>query len=256
MFIKNIKRKKIKQKPFPAEWQKIVDKNIPLYKNLPRNLQNELQNHIKVLISEKNFEGCGGLEINDEIKVTIASQASILLLNRKTNYYLKLLSILVYPTAFIAQRESVDDSGIVTECKEELLGESWKTGVVIIAWDDSLKGSKCINDGHNLVFHEFAHQLDAESGANDGTPILENRASYLPWIKIMSRNYEKLIRNVELGKNTLLGEYASTHPAEFLAVATECFFEKPIQMFKQMPELYIEMKKFYKQDPISYFKNN
>ena len=232
----------------------IIERNVSLYKHLPNNLQHELQDHIKVFISEKNFEGCGGLKINDEIKVTIAAQACVLLLNRRADYYPKLISILVYPTAFIAPRKSINNFGIVTECEEELLGESWRTGVVVIAWDNTLKGGKCLNDGHSLIFHEFAHQLDTEDNAADGIPILESIASYLPWVKVMGRNYEKLIRNTELGENTLLGEYASTNPAEFFAVATECFFGKPLQMLEQLPDLYAELKKFYKQDPITYFE--
>ena len=254
MFFNRLRRNKIKRQPFSREWLKIVEKNISLYNHLPNKLQHELQNHIKVFISEKNFEGCGGLKINDEIKVTIAAQACILLLNRKTNYYHKLISILVYPTTFVAPRESINNVGIVTEAKTALLGESWQTGVVVIAWDDVVKGGRCLNDGQNLIFHEFAHQLDAEDNVTDGTPILENRADYVPWVKVMSRNYKKLLRNIKLEKNTLLGRYASTNAAEFFAVTTEYFFEKPVQLQKQHPDLYSELKKFYKQDPITYFK--
>jgi len=252
MIIKKIKRNKIKKQLFSKEWCKIMERNVPLYNCLPGKLKAELQDHIKIFISEKNIEGCGGLTITEEIKVTIAAQACILILNRNQDYYRKLLSVLVYPTSFVVPERSRNEVGIVTEDESHLLGESWEKGVVIIAWDRTLEGGRKLHDGNNLIFHEFAHQLDTEDNAADGTPILENKARYLSWIKVMSKRYMELTRNTKRGKRTFLGGYAATDAAEFFAVVTERFFENPLEMGNQMPDLYEELRKYYKQDPITY----
>ncbi|MFH1998203.1 MAG: M90 family metallopeptidase, partial [Planctomycetota bacterium] len=139
---------------------KILVDNVPLYARLPENDQLELQRHILVFLSEKQFEGCRGLEITDEIRVTIAAQACILLLHRDTDYYPQVSSILVYPTAFTVPVKEYSDSGIVSEGREDLEGEAWGDGLIVLSWEDVRFGAADIGDGRNLVLHEFAHQLD------------------------------------------------------------------------------------------------
>ena len=238
--------------PFPEDWVRIIRKNVPLYNRLPDSLKEELHGLIHVFLAEKNFEGCGGLKITDEIKVTIAAQACVLLLNRKTSHFKKLRTILVYPQTYVARTKSSD--GIITVDGHSVrLGESWQNGPVVLAWDSVTGGTMNITDARNVVLHEFAHQLDQEDGAADGAPILEHRSRYLTWARVLSGEYEAL-RN-KRGPRSVIDYYGATNPAEFFAVATEAFFEKPKQMNKKHPELYNELKNYYKLDPIEWIKN-
>ena len=247
--IKKHKREKIRARPFPEQWLAIIKKNVAFYHRLPEGDQKELLEHILVFLEEKNFEGCGGLQMTDEIKVTIAAQACILLLHREVRYYPELYSILVYPTAFIAKGRQELAPGYFVETDQIHLGESWKHGALVLAWDMVKAGAADIHDGHNVVFHEFAHQLDTEDGRADGAPLLERRSMYIAWARILGREYQKLRDEVGRHHATVLDQYGATDPAEFFAVATECFFEKSTEMKRRHPELYEELKLYYKQDP-------
>ncbi|MGC8490351.1 MAG: zinc-dependent peptidase [Syntrophobacteraceae bacterium] len=247
---KRRRREKIRNRPFPPEWLRIVEKNVPLYRRLPEADQKELLGHILVFVAEKNFEGCGGLVISDEIKVTIAAQASILLLHRKTDYYPGLYSILVYPGAFIAKGMVEFAPGFYTETRQVHLGESWRHGSLILSWDDVRANASDIHDGHNVTLHEFAHQLDNEDGRANGAPLLPNPSMYVAWARILGRDFLELRRDAEEGLPTVLDQYGATNPAEFFAVATECFFEKPEQLQTKHPELYESLKLYYRQDPV------
>jgi Mlc titration factor MtfA (ptsG expression regulator) len=230
----------------------MLERNFQLYQQLPPADQQELLGHIQVFLAEKHFEGCGGLEITEEIRLTIAAQACLLLLHRKTDYYPRLTSILVYPSAYVARVVEHSDAGIVSEGFDERIGEAWSHGTVVLSWDDVRHGAADIHDGHNVVLHEFAHQLDEESGAAEGLPVLEQRSMYVAWARVLGDAYERLRRDVELHRPTVLDEYGATDAAEFFAVVTECFFEKPMQLKRAHPELYEELRKFYRQDPAAY----
>jgi Mlc titration factor MtfA (ptsG expression regulator) len=213
--------------PFPSAWKAIVERNVPLYVYFPASLQHQLHGHIQVLLAEKNFEGCGGLEMTDEIRVTIAAQAGILLLNRKARYYPRLHSILVYPSTFLSRDvEYVGDHAYV-EGASARLGESWRSGALVLAWDSVQHGAMDFRDGQNVVLHEFAHQLDQEDGRADGAPVLEHASSYAAWARVLRKEYEQMQAAVKRGLETVMDEYGATEPAEFFAVATETFFEKP-----------------------------
>jgi hypothetical protein len=246
---KKKRRERLARQVFPAEWLNIIERNVPLYRKLPAEDKKELQRHILIFIAEKRFEGCGGLEITDEIKVTIAAQACILLLHRQTDYYPGLFSILVYPQAYVVPKTRYITGVVLEEGGEIRLGESWHHGSVVLSWDDVRRSATDIEDGHNVVFHEFAHQLDVSGGKRDSTPIIRDRSSYIAWARILQKDYENLQREVSQNRDTFLDEYGATDPAEFFAVATECFFEKPKQMQRLYPDLYNELKHFYQQDP-------
>ncbi len=248
-FFKRRRRNRLRVAPFPAEWTSFIEKNVRYYTRLPDADRRELQSLIQILLAEKTLEGCGGLVLTDEIKVTIAAQACLLLLHRATDIYPKLTTILVYPSAYVAKAIKPLWNGLALEAEHVNLGESWMSGIVVLSWDDVRAGASDFADGRNLVLHEFAHQLDREDGAFDGTPPLEERSHYTAWARVLSAEYEQLKRDTWLGRPTVLDEYGTIDPAEFFAVATECFFEKPRALEKRHPELYAELRSFYRQDP-------
>lgn len=251
-WLKKWRRNRIAQKPFPEEWLKILEKNLPYYNHLPDEDKAELKQHILVFLTEKRFEGCAGLKVTEEMKVTIAAQACILLLHRKTDYYPGLGSILVYPHAFVINRPQHVGSGIFSDGPQVLLGESWHHSSVVLSWDDVLHGAADIHDGQNVVLHEFAHQIDQSGGRGDDSEILRNRTRYLAWARVLQKDYEKLRKAAMKNQKSLLRNYAATNPAEFFAVATEYFFEKPKELKHKHPQLYDELKQFYHQDPITF----
>jgi len=246
---KKRRRRRLAEQPFGDEWLAIINKNVPFYRLLPEADQAELRRHIQVFIAEKRFEGCGGLQITDEIKVTIAAQACILLLHRQTDYYPGLPSILVYPRSYVAHKTQWLAGGIMAEGPDVRLGESWHHGSVVLSWDDVRRSAADINDGQNVVFHEFAHQLDSSGAKGDSSPVLSSRTTFAAWARILEKDYEKLQRDVTRNRATLLNEYGAVNPAEFFAVATEYFFEKSEELQRLHPELYEELKRFYQQDP-------
>ena len=248
---RRFRRKKLLLMSFPDEWEQIIRKNVPLYNRLPDSLKQQLHGLMNVFLAEKKFEGCGGLEMTNEIKVTIAAQACMLLLNRKAHYFRKLRSILVYPHTYAAKEVS-SDGRIIIEGQSVRLGESWQNGPVVLAWDSVTGGTRNIADAHNVVLHEFAHQLDQEDGSADGAPILEHRSRYVTWARVLSKEYEMLQRKKEEHRKSIMNKYGATNPAEFFAVATETFFEKSKQMKKRHPELYEELKNYYKLDPVEW----
>jgi MtfA peptidase len=239
------RRAKLRARDFPPEWLAILARNVPLYGRLSPEHQEALRGHVQVLLAEKHFEGCGGLELDDEIRVTIAAHASLLMLRGEPHYYPRLTSILVYPSTFLVARKE-RQGPFTTEGEAALLGESWRAGVVVLAWDAALRSARDARDGANVILHEFAHQLDSEDGGSDGTPYLDGRSQYAAWARAMAPEYERLRARPE---GSLLGEYAATHPAEFFAVATEVFFERPADMRLRHPEIYAELSRYYGLDP-------
>lgn len=243
-----IKRNKIKAQPFPKEWRAILKRNVPYFYSMPADVQLQLKQHVMVFLTEKQFTGFEGVVVDDEIRVTIAAQACLLLLNRKTNYYPKLKSIYVYPAAFVTKHESRDAAGVLQNKPRVLSGESWELGKVILSWKDSKQGALVFNDGHNVVIHEFAHQLDQETGAANGAPFLRNKSNQC-WSQVLSSEFEKLQHKARKGESTLLDHYGATNPAEFFAVASEVFFERPQDMQQQYSALYTQLQNFYRVNP-------
>lgn len=235
--------------PLPETWRKAIEKNLPIAAKLNPEQRRKLNGYIQLFLADKVFEGQGGLEITDEIKVTVAAQACMLLIGRDTEVYPRLKTIILYPGTYKSGRKGLfgGDNG-----PEARLGESWDCGVVVLAWNSVLRGAHNIVDGHNVVFHEFAHQLDQEDGAADGAPILEERSAYSAWAKVCSSEFEELVNDAELGRKSVMDKYGATNPAEFFAVATETFFEQPKQLSGNHPELYEELKAYYKLDPLQW----
>jgi Mlc titration factor MtfA (ptsG expression regulator) len=237
-YLQSIRRKRLMAAPFPSRWEEIIARNVPLYARLPASLKHQLHGHIQVLLAEKQFE------------------AGILLLNRKPRYYPGLASILVYPSTFLSDTIQYLGDHVYIEEQSAHLGESWRRGALVLAWDSVKRGGMDWSDGHNVVLHEFAHQLDQEDGAADGAPILERGSLYAAWARILHKEYDRLQSTVRSGLKTVMDEYGATHPAEFFAVATETFFEKPHALKGRHPELYEALKSYYKLDPAAWLKDS
>ena len=177
-----LRRARVRRQPFPAAWRDVLRRRVPYVRSLPADLQLQLKKHIQVFLAEKPFIGCAGLTVTDEMRGTIAAQACLLLLNRRRpGYYPNLRQILVYLGAFLVQRVHTDGAGVLQDQRHALAGESWSQGQVILSWEDSLQGAAVTDDGHNLVIHEFAHQLDQENGPANGAPPLPGRERYARW---------------------------------------------------------------------------
>lgn len=246
------RRDKIRAQAFPEAWRRIIRVRMPYFKQMPADLQLQLKKHIQVFLAEKNFVGVQGLSINDEVKVTIAAQACLLLLNRKTDYYPKLKTIVVYPSAFVKTETVKDQTGLHSEQRSVMLGESWSYGKIILSWQHTVHGAQEPNDGSNLVIHEFAHQLDSEDGEANGAPILGKDGNYQCWSHVFEAEFNKLRENVDYGEPTLLDAYGATNPAEFFAVASEVFFERSVALFNQHRSLYTQLKTYYRVDPVNW----
>jgi Mlc titration factor MtfA (ptsG expression regulator) len=248
-YFKRRRHQRIRSVPIPPGRVEVVERNVPVFHRLPPADRKELLKHVQVFLAEKYYEGCGGLELTEEIKVTIAAWACVLLLHREVDYFSRLATILVYPSAYIASATSSIGAGVIREEEQVRLGEAWKSGVVVVSWANIRATARGRNQGENLVLHEFAHQLDMEDGVADGTPRLERRSQYPRWTEVMEFEYERLRRDAELGRYSVLDKYGATNPAEFFAVATECFFEKSLVLSKRHPDLYEVLKRYYRQDP-------
>jgi Mlc titration factor MtfA (ptsG expression regulator) len=246
------RRRRLRAAPFPDAWRRIVEQRFALFARLSPEDRAELLGHMNVFLAEKKFESCGGLEMTDEIRVTIAAQACLLLLHREPHYYPRLVSILVYPHPYVARATRLLPGGIVDESESGRLGESWVEDVVVLAWDAVRAGASDASDGHNVVLHEFAHQLDQEDGTSNGAPILERRSQYVAWARILGAEYGALQRAVETGRSTDIDPYGATNPAEFFAVVSEAFFERPAALKQKHPQLYEELQLFYRQDPLGF----
>ena len=252
-FLKRRRRNRLRAQPFPAAWKAIISHNVPIFLRLPSADRAELLGHIQVFLNEKYFEGCGGLKLTDETRVTIAAQACLLLLHRETDYYPELITILVYPSAYIAREDCYLGDNIWEQGEDGRLGHTGRQlGSLVLAWDEAKRGAADPADGANLVLHEFAHQLDFEDSQTDGAPALGTRVEYLAWARVMSREFEALRDAADAGTPTVLDTYGATNPAEFFAVATEAFFERPRALRGKKPELYARLEKFYRQDPAGY----
>jgi len=246
------KRQKIQAQPFPADWRAILKRRVPYVRAMPADLQLQLKKHIQVFLAEKAFIGCGGLAMTDDIRVTVAAQACLLLLNRPGGYYPNLRQILVYPGGFVVQRAHTDGSGILHQGHQALSGESWSDGQVILSWQDTLAGAANPHDGQNVVIHEFAHQLDQETGAANGAPALARREHYARWAKVLGAEFNALQGRAVQAQASLFSDYGATDPAEFFAVVSEVFFEQPQRMADEHPHLYRELSQLYRLNPLSW----
>jgi Mlc titration factor MtfA (ptsG expression regulator) len=248
---RRLDRAEILAAPFPEAFRALVLARVPLAHYLTDEERNKLEALVRVFISEKNFEGAGGLELTDEMRVVIAARACLLLLHRvelDSPLYPDLASIVIYPSAY-RSHERKRDGYLIVEGDEARLGESWVRGVVVLSWDSVLAGGDNPADGHDVVLHEFAHQLDAEDGVMDGTPELDDSERYSAWSRVLGEEYAELHAAVVRHQKTNIDPYGATNGPEFFAVVVEAFFERPKQLESKHGALYAELTAFFRFDP-------
>ena len=225
----------------------IVEKQVPLSRRLPNELRKKLEGKINLFMNQIEFIGCNGLEVTEEMRLSIAAQACILVVNTDT-WYDHLRTILIYPGAFKSTR-SRQSGYVVTEREIVRTGESWARGPVILSWTHARKGAIDDHDGHNVVFHEFAHQIDDLSGHTDGAPILRKSQSFADWAQALLTAYERHVHHVQRGHRTILDAYGAEGPEEFFAVTVEAFFERPGALKHAEPAVYEQLSEFFRLDP-------
>ena len=255
------RRSRLRAQPFPAAWEAVLQRRLPYLHYLPDVLQRALRGHVQVFVDEKRFVGCHDLVVTDEMRVTVAAQACLLLLGHGGGFSPQLRQILLYPEAFIVDRDRADGMGLVTRERRVVSGESWAHGQVILSWPDVLAGAADPEDGRNVVIHEFAHQFDQQKGFANGAPFLSRRpgetraARQARWAAVLQREFDHLRRRAYaglLGPMPLFDPYAASEPAEFFAVASEVFFERPLDLAAEHPDLYRELAEFYRLDPATW----
>jgi Mlc titration factor MtfA (ptsG expression regulator) len=222
------------------------------YRWLDEREREQLRDLVKVFVAEKHWEGCGGLTLTDEVRVTIAAHACLLILALPHDFYRNVESILVYTSTVVAPARPPGAFEVPrgpVEGPLPILGQARLRGPLIVVWDEVKRSGRHPEQGHNVVYHEFAHKLDMLDGSADGTPPLHGRMEYQRWAEVCSREYLGLRAKAERGQRTFLDAYGGTSEAEFFAVATEQFFDEPIVMRRLHPELYGVLQNFYRQDP-------
>lgn len=245
------RRRAIAARPLSGAWRAVLERNLPLYRRLPDELRAQLHGHIQLFLHDKRFYGFDGLEISDEMRLTVAGTACMLLLNRPHDHFSGFRSIYLYPSTFVGRQTRYD--GLVhVEHDQARLGESWHRGPLVLAWDAVEHGVRDPRDGLNVVLHEFAHKLDGADGAIDGAPILPRHSHYASWARVMQREYDQLRRQAAQSARTVIDHYGASAPEEFFAVLVEAFYERPRLLQSRHPELYAEMQQCFRVDPLQW----
>ncbi|MGZ3181314.1 MAG: M90 family metallopeptidase [Telluria sp.] len=235
--------------PWTAAESAALRRAVPFYAELPPALQQQLRRLVRQFLHRKRFLGCAGLAVTDEMRITVAAQACLLLLERPTRVFPRLHTILLYPSEFLVPRKEVDGAGVVTETRHGLLGESWDDGRVVLSWDHVEQAARAWGAAPNVVLHEFAHQLDSESGRTNGAPYLGDPARYQRWSEVLGREFQRLRRAASWGQGGVIDAYGASNPAEFFAVCAETYFTRPHAMAAWHPELYEQFHDYFRVDP-------
>ena len=245
------RRRHLLEQPFSAAWLEILERNVAAYPLLDADEQHRLRELAQVFIAEKHWEGAGGLDLTDEIRVTIAGTGCQLLLNREHDLFADVRSIVVYPSAVVLPERprSFWDPGLeVVQGDTPILGLAGRIDALVLAWDAALHGARDPSDGSNVVIHELAHKIDVLDGRADGTPPLPSRDARRAWAKAFEPAFLAHRERAERGEPSLLSDYAITNEAEYFAVATEMFFERPRALADELPEVYDQLKDFFRLD--------
>ncbi len=250
LYRQHTRRARLLAAPLSPDQRRLIKERVPLYNRLPQQLRQGLDGKINLFLGQVDFRGCNGLKVTEEMRLTIAAQAC-LMVAAKDVWYENLRTILIYPGAF-KSRITEHDGLVVTEGEVVRIGESWSRGPVILSWPHAEDGAFHDDDGHNVVLHEFAHQLDDLSGYTDGAPVLARDHSEGEWDRIIGEAYRRLAYNADAGRETFLDPYGATAPEEFFAVIVEYFFERPADLKREEPAVYGQLAKFLALDPAAW----
>lgn len=248
-WLKKRRRQRILAQPSPDSWPELLERFFAPYALLSEEEQARLGDDMRIFIAEKEWEGCGGLEVSEEMRVTVAAHACRLVLGLSIDYFRQVQTILLYPAGYQAPEQVPLGDGVVLEGRSERLGEAHYRGPVILSWQEVEEAACNPGRGENLVYHEFAHQIDMLNGAIDGVPPLEDEELARRWLRVMPAELDRLRRDAAAGRPTLLDTYGAKDESEFFAVTTECFFDCPALLFERHPQLYRLWQEFFRQDP-------
>jgi len=235
--VRRWRRRRLLRDPIAPAWEAILHARVPFFAGLGAGVRARFLRDLRVFVAEKHWIGAGGMDITEEVQVVIAAAAVRLTLFLDVDIYNRLTEIIVYPSHYVHE----DRDGVV-------FGEAHQWGTVVLSWEAVVAGLENPHDGHDTATHEFAHVLDRQGGAFDGTPELRAREHYRAWSKVMSHHFLRL-RAGKSAERRVLRDYGATNEAEFFAVATEVFFEKPESMKERAPELFEELRLFFGFDP-------
>lgn len=233
--------------PLTPEQRAVVERLVPLVRRLPPPLRHSLEGKMNLFMDQVTFRGQNGLEVSEAMQLSIAAQACLLVVNSPA-WYDTLRNVLIYPSTFVA-RHDMHDGLVVHEASHANLGESWARGPVVLSWDAALHGGLVADDGHNVVIHEFAHQLDGLSGHTNGIPVLRKGQAYAGWEQAMLGAYHDHVDRLERGEPTLIDPYGATNHQEFFAEAIVTFFERPRELRREEPALYAQLAQLLALDP-------
>lgn len=233
-----------------AEWS-AVSQRFSFLRALSADEQSRLRDLVAAFLTEKSLQGAGGLVMTRDIELVIAAQACLLVLNLDLDYYRDWVEVIVYPDEFIVDHEVTDEDGVVHRVRAPLSGEAWEQGPVILSWVDAEAADG--GDGYNVVMHEFAHKIDMLNGAADGFPPLHADMDREAWSRTFIEAFADFERRLDAREEMLIDEYAAEDPAEFFAVLSELFFERPDALNADYPAVYSQLALFYRQDPLTRF---
>ncbi|MGA9533754.1 MAG: M90 family metallopeptidase, partial [Anaerolineales bacterium] len=238
----------------PASWADVIARRMPYFELLTPADRERLRGLTGRFLQEKNFEGAGGLQIDDEVRATIAAQACLLHLGIDGPLFPTLRTVIVYPGAYRVHGTERRPEGVEVPLSQVRAGESWDYGTLLLSWRDVISSGFDPADGRNVVLHEFAHQLDEETGETNGAPALPSRERYTSWQVVFQRAFDRLQRALAAGEDSApLQPYAAKNPAEFFAVATEVFFERPAALRAYDRQMYQQLQAYFRQDPATRF---
>ncbi|EAQ78499.1 M90 family metallopeptidase [Blastopirellula marina] len=250
-WFKQRSRDRIKSQPFSSDWRTFVETHLWQYPALTPAEQEKLQHSIAILVAEKNWEGCNGVQVDELHKVAIAAQVGLMTLGLGEEYFDNVMSVLIYPSAYRATSPVASAGGVVIESQSDRLGEAWYRGPVVLSLPDVLEGARSPNHARNLVVHEFAHQLDMLNGRSaDGIPPMNSDEQAQSWIHNFQRAYQRQVQDCQSGHRPLVDCYGATNEAEFFAVLTEAFFQAPKHLAAADHDLFMSLQSYYQQDPL------
>jgi Mlc titration factor MtfA (ptsG expression regulator) len=233
----------------------VLLKYMSIYRNMTDKERDTLERHIIWFLGEKRILGRDGLVVDRVMELIVAADACLLVLNKPWPLYPNVKEVLLYPSRYYVPHTSKDAAGLVNYHTSVRQGESWPGGTLVLSWCDVLEGNRLPGDGHNLVFHEFAHQLDQQTGQTNGTPALASREQYTHWAKVFQRAYSHLKSHVAYQMPHVIHSYGATNEAEFFAVVTETFIEKPYELKSYDPELFSLLCQYYQFNPSDWVRS-